>query len=117
MAGWGIKAGEGIKAGWGIEAGYGIKAGYGIEAGEGIKAGLSITCKLSLSFFYRLFAGTAYCRNINDEEKTITCGKLEPQNGATVEYGIVKELGLPDKKVSKNPREIVIDGATYILKD
>jgi hypothetical protein len=83
------------KAGSGIKAGWGIKAGLGIEAGWGIEAGLSITCKLSLSFFYRLFAGTAYWKNIGDEEKTITCGKLEPQNGAKVEYGIVKEIGLP----------------------
>jgi hypothetical protein len=97
-AGEGIKAGSGIEAGWGIEAGEGIKAGSGIEAGwgikagEGIKAGLSITCKLVLKFNHRLFAGLAISKKtVLDEEKTVTCGELK---GGTVEYGIVKELGI-----------------------
>ncbi len=95
-AGWGIKAGEGIKAGWGIKAELGIKAGWGIEAGEGIVSGLFITCKLSLQFSTRIFAGICWWRKLqNDEEKTITCGKLI---GGEVCYGIVKELGMPDDK-------------------
>src|SRR3990172_5487570 len=98
-AGSGIKAGEGIKAGWGIKAGEGIKAGWGIKAGEGIKAGwgieagLFITCKLFLNITYRIFSVVAvWKKEVEDEEKTITCGKLE--NGK-VEYGILKETGLP----------------------
>ena len=96
-----IKAGEFIKAGWSIEAGGSIKAGGSIEAGESIKAGgssgivagLSITCKNSLSFGLKAFAGICSWRDIADEEKTITCGKLE---GGTVEYGILKETGLEE---------------------
>lgn len=84
-------------AGSGIKAGEGIEAGWGIEAGEGIEAGLSITCKLSLSFSYKIFAGICYWRNISDSEKTITCGKKE--GTGVVEYGILVETGLPDKKL------------------
>ena len=91
------KAGTGIKAGEGIEAGWGIKAGEGIEAGSGIEAGLSITCKLLLSFKYKLFAGICYWRDVTDDEKTVTCGKLDGH----VEYGIVKEVGMPDEAIAK----------------
>ena len=86
------------EAGSGIEAGWGIKAGTGIEAGWGIKAGLSITCKLSLNIFARIFAGLAIWKksfDLTDEEKTITCGKLE--NGEVC-YGILKETGLPEER-------------------
>jgi hypothetical protein len=113
-AGWSIQAGESIKAGgsikagesieaggsieahWSIQAGESIKAGESIEAGGsyGIVAGLSITCKTTLSFGLRLFAGTCNWRKIVNEDKTITCGKLE--NG-TIEYGILKETGLKEK--------------------
>jgi hypothetical protein len=95
-AGWGIKAGggieagEGIEAGLGIEAGGGIRAGGGIKAGEGIEAGLNIICKSSLSCGLRIFAGTCNWRIPTDEEKTITCGKLEK---GEVAYGILKEVG------------------------
>ena len=100
-AGWSIEAGGSIKAGEFIEAGESIKAGGSIEAGESIKAGgssgivagLSITCKNSLSFGLKAFAGICSWRDITDEEKTITCGKLE---GGTVEYGILKETGLEE---------------------
>ena len=100
-AGWSIEAGGSIKAGGSIEAGESIKAGGSIEAGESIKAGgssgivagLSITCKNSLSFGLKAFAGICSWRDITDEEKTITCGKLE---GGTVEYGILKETGLEE---------------------
>ena len=88
-AGWGIEAGQGIKAGWGIEAGQGIEAGSGIEAGQGIKAGLSITCKQSLKAGYRIFAGTAlWLKEVSEEQKTITCEKLE---SGEIAYGILKE--------------------------
>ena len=87
-----IKAGTEIEAGEGIEAGKGIEAGEGIKAGTGIQAGLSITCKKVLKFSTRLFAGTCYWRQLEDDsEKTITCGRLE---GDKVCYGIVKEIGM-----------------------
>ena len=100
-AGWSIEAGGSIKAGGSIEAGESIKAGGSIEAGESIKAGgssgivagLSITCKNSLSFGLKAFAGICSWRDITDEEKTITCGKLE---GGTVEYGILRETGVEE---------------------
>lgn len=75
------------KAGSGIEAGWGIKAGSGIEAGEGIR------CKLSLSFSYKLFAGTS--PYTNNATKAVTCGKLEK---GTIAYGDLIETGLPEEK-------------------
>ena len=99
-----------------IKAGGSIEAGEYIEAGGsyGIIAGFSITCKTTLTFGLKAFAGICSWKNINDEEKTITCGKMI---GGVVEYGILKELGLPEEiKETKNPKEIVIDGATYVLK-
>jgi len=104
-SGSGIKAGRGISAGWGIEAGRGIEAGSGISAGcgisagWGISAGLGISCKLELSCKYRIFAGLWVWGNLSsDDEKTITCGKLV---SGTVEYGILKEIGLPTKDNDK----------------
>ena len=98
-------------AGSGIEAGSGIKAGWGIEAGEGI------TCKLSLNVAYRIFAGLAIWLSkseITEARKTITCGKLEHGD---VEYGILKETGLPDEKKSETLRgkkvKVELDGQTY----
>ena len=95
IAGEDIEAGEFIKAGWSIEAGGSIEAGESIKAGgsSGIVAGLSITCKNSLSFGLKAFAGICSWRDITDEEKTITCGKLE---GGTVEYGILRETGVEE---------------------
>jgi len=90
------KEGSEIEAGEGIEAGWRIKAGSEIEAGEGIKAGEGITCKKELTFRYKLFAGTCLWKTLTDAEKTITCGKLNPIDGAKVEYGIVKEIGIED---------------------
>ena len=96
-AGMGIKAGEGIKAGTSIKAGWGIEAGWCIEAGKGIEAGLSITCKLVLSFSIKAFAGICTWRELNgDEEKTITCGRKE--GDGIVEYGILKEIGIPNEE-------------------
>ena len=46
----------------------------------------------------RLFAGVCNWRKITDEEKTVTCGKLE--NG-TIGYGILKETGLPEEPTIK----------------
>jgi len=103
--GTGIKAVEGIEAGWGIEAGEGIEAGWGIEAGEGIKAGwgikagLFIFCNGILTFSYKIFAGICYWRDISDDEKTITCGRKE--GDGVVEYGILKELGMPQDNTKK----------------
>ncbi len=102
-AGWYIEAGESIKAGWYIEAGKSIKAGGYINAGEfikagwssGISAGLSITCKGTLTFGLKCFAGVYTWGEITEEEKTITCGKLE---GGTIEYGILVETGLDNDK-------------------
>ena len=80
-----------------IKAGEYIKAGGSIEAGgsSGIIAGLSITCKTTLLFGLRAFAGVCSWKDITDEDKTITCGKLEK---GTIEYGILKETGLPEEK-------------------
>ena len=84
------------KEGSEIEAGEGIEAGSEIKAGRGIKAGWGITCKKELTFRYKLFAGTCLWKTLTDAEKTITCGKLNPIDGAKVEYGIVKEIGIED---------------------
>ena len=106
------EAGSGIKAGWGIKAGGSIEAGWGIEAVGGIEAGLNITCKLSLNIAYRIFAGIAlWKKEVEESEKTITCGKLEH---GEVCYGILKETGIPGEK--KTHAEITIDGAVYVLK-
>lgn len=103
-AGWGIKARGNIEAGTSIEAGESIEAGGGIKTETGIKAGLSITCKLSLVATATIFAGVCYWRRADESEKTITCAKLE--GGATVEYGILNETGLPEqKKLSKAEAE------------
>jgi hypothetical protein len=127
-AGGSIKAGESIKAGWYIEAGGSIKAGESIEAGESIKAGgsieageshgivagFSITCKTTLSFGLKAYAGICSWREITDEEKTITCGKL--LNG-TVEYGILKETGLEDEKDQDVENAIKLLEEKGLLKD
>ena len=84
------------------------------KAGTGIKAGEGIICKLSLKFAYRLFAGTATWRDMENESKDIVCGKLE---GGTVCYGTVKELGLPNKKNETSLKgkkvSVEIDGTKY----
>jgi len=92
-----IEAGGYIKAGEYIKAGGSIKAGWSIEAGGsyGISAGLSVTCKTTLSFGLKAYAGICTWREITDEEKIITCGKLEK---GKVEYGILKETGLEGQK-------------------
>ena len=94
-AGWYIEAGGYIKAGGYIEAGGSIKAGESIKAGGsyGIVAGLSITCKGTLSFGLKAFAGVYSRREVINEEKTITCGKLE---SGTIEYGILRETGVEE---------------------
>ena len=103
-----IEAGGSIKAGEFIEAGGSIEAGESIEAGGsyGIVAGLSITCKTTLSFGLRLFAGTCNWRDINDEEKTVTCGKL--LNGI-IEYGILVETGLEEEVESDDKTEEAVE--------
>ena len=79
-----------------------------IEAGGsyGVVAGLSITCKTTLSFGLRLFAGTCNWRDINDEEKTVTCGKL--LNGI-IEYGILVETGLEEEVESDDKTEEAVE--------
>ena len=103
-AGEDIKAGEYIKAGWHIRAGGAIIADGSIKTGGGygIVAGLSITCKTTLSSGSRLFAGTCCWKEIRDEDKTVTCGKLE--NG-TIEYGILVETGLEEEIKSGDKAE------------
>ena len=97
-----------IEAGGYIEAGEYIEAGGYIKAGEssGIVAGLYITCKTTLSFGLRAFAGTCSWREISDEDKTITCGKLEK---GTIEYGILKETGLEEEKINSKKVTIKLD--------
>src|SRR3990167_2120627 len=76
-----------LKAKGRIEA----KSGSGISAGDGISAGLCITCKKVLKVGFRIFAGTSKWRKeVTDEEKTITCKKLE---SGKVEYGLLVETG------------------------
>ena len=110
-----IEAGWSIKAGGYIEAGGSIKAGGYIKAGEdyGIIACLSITCKTTLSFGLKIFAGICNWRTISDDEKTITCGKMI--GGGVVEYGILKETGLPEEEPSLSGKEVsvTLDGKTY----
>ncbi len=109
------QAGSGIEAGWGIEAGEGIKAGLGINAGSGIEAGEGISCKLSLSFKYNLFAGTAWWKKAEGADKKVICGKLE---SGTIAYGDLEEIGMPEEKVEKpilkgKEVEVKFDGITY----
>ena len=80
------------RAGSGISAGEGISAGSGISAGWGIRAGLSVSCSAVLSFGVALFAGACVWKRTTEDERTITCKRLEPRDGATVEYGILKLL-------------------------
>lgn len=87
-------------------AGSGIKAGWGIKAGEGI------VCKLSLSFSYKLFAGTSPWTN--SAVKTITCGKLVK---GTIAYGDLIETGLPDEKEEKVEEVIELNGKKHKLVD
>jgi hypothetical protein len=71
---------------------------------------------LTLKIAYRAFAGICYWRQtVDDSDKTITCGKFE---GGTVEYGILKEIGLPDAKVAPKTLtgkkvKVEIDGINY----
>ena len=90
-----------------------IKAGGSIEAGEysGIIAGLSITCKTTLTLGLKAFAGICNWRNISDEEKTITCGKMV---GGVVEYGILRELGLPKEEFEET---VEVAGKKFVKKD
>lgn len=92
-----------IEAGEYIEAGRYIEAGESIEAGGsyGVSAGLQITCKGTLTFGLKAFAGICTWRDISEEEKTITCGKLE---GGIIEYGILKEIGMPEE-VNENTKK------------
>ena len=61
-----------------------------ISAGSGISAGFSVTCSGVLEFGISLFAGVCTWRKTTEAERTITCKRLEPRDGAAVEYGIVK---------------------------
>jgi len=54
----------------------------------------------------RLFAGTCNWRDINDEEKTVTCGKL--LNGI-IEYGILVETGLEEEVESDDKTEEAVE--------
>jgi UDP-3-O-[3-hydroxymyristoyl] glucosamine N-acyltransferase len=93
-----IEAGWYIKSGRYIEAGGSIEAGRYIEAGScyGISAGLEITAKTTIYAGLKIFAGICAWREIEDNEKTITCSELI--GGGTVESGILKETGEAEKK-------------------
>ena len=95
-------------AGTWIKAGTWIEAGEWIEAGWWIKAGLYITCKLTLSFSYKIFAGICTWRAIDESEKTITCGKKEWKG--IVEYGILKEIWMPEEaKITEEEKYVTDD--------
>jgi hypothetical protein len=52
------------------------------------------------------------CRNLNsDDEKTITCGKLV---SGTIEYGILKEIGLSTKDFDK--KNALLSKADELIK-
>lgn len=93
-----IKLDKLLKVSKGIRAGCEIKAGSGIESGLGIESGSGINCKRSITFRHAIFAGICYWRESSDEDKTITCGKFNPIDGAKLEYGILNEIGLPEEK-------------------
>jgi hypothetical protein len=64
-----------------------------------------------------LFAGVAWYRSIDNEDKKVICGKLE---GGTVCYGDVEETGLPEEAVkTEEPAEesFTIDGVRYVVTD
>ena len=106
-AGYLIEAGGSIKTGYSIEAGGSIKAGGSIEARLGITAFLKITCKTTLKAGLRIIAGVCNWREITDEDKTITCGKLE--GGEIV--GILKETEIEDEK-----DYLIKDGKRYLVQ-
>ena len=90
-----ITAFAGIEAGGSIKAGEGIEAGGSIKAGEGIEAVTTIACSFRISAGLRIWKKT-----VTDEEKTVTCLRLE--GGGTVEYGILIET----QKVSTESLEV-----------
>ena len=106
-----------------IKDGRSIKAGRSIEAGEAIKAGeaywisawLSITCKGTLSLWLNVFAWICAWKETTEEDKTITCKKLESWN---VEYGILKEIWEEKHTIRIDWKEIELSEDSYNnLKD
>ena len=96
-----VNAGEFIKANEYIKAAMYIKSDMYIEAGEdilagnkyGITVGLSIKCTGKLYCGLKILAGISPCHEITDENKTITCHKLE---GGIVAHGILVETGIQE---------------------
>ena len=76
--------------------------------GLGMIIGLSVNVRGVLTFRKRLFAGACSWRDITDEEKTITCGKLV---GGEVCYGIVEETDIAEetKTIDLSGKEGVAD--------
>lgn len=111
-----VKVDEYIKAGGSIEAGEYIEVDEYIEAGRsyGILAGLQITCKGELTFGLKVFAGICTWREITDEERTITCSKI---NGGVVEYGILKETGEVQDDATKQAIELLKNNGYKIVKE
>ena len=82
----------------------------GIEAGWGIVAALSITAKKSIVCSLLIFAGVCHWRLADEDEKKITCSKLE---SGTVAYGILVETG-EAKEVAEIEGEIItLNGKKY----
>ena len=63
----------------------------------------------SISFGLKIFAGVCTWKQIEDDEKTITCSELT--GGGVVEYGI---LNLIKEEVKKEPKTIIVDGIKYL---
>ena len=95
------KIGKSQKIGWSQKIGEYQEIGGNATINQGIVVGLSIKVKGTLKFSKRLFAGVCNWRDITEEEKTITCGKFD---GGKVEYGILKEIGIPEVKKKKRGR-------------
>ncbi len=110
-AGDSIEAGSYIKAGYSIKAGGSIEAGNYIQAGDGILAGLYITAKTTISCGLNIYAGICTWRQASEEDKTITCSKLIK---GKAEYGILKELGEPKRKITIDNKEIEISEESYL---
>lgn len=125
---WGsIKAGRSIETRGSIESkdgnieaevghirahGY-IKSNGFIKSGLGISATQSITCKSLLKFSNHCFAGVCSWREITDDDKKITCGKLE---GGTVLHGNVVETGTEEAatlNLSGRTIEFDLDGTKH----
>lgn len=82
--------------------------------------GLYVTGSVSAASGYSIKAGVCTWRETEEADRTITCGKLE---SGKVEYGVLKEVGLPKEEKSEPEQteeekvagRITLEGKTYRL--